>query len=99
MNHKVKALKTYQELKVMDKELKTIPEEGFEFEVSDERLKVLTGNNSYNITFVEEIKAKKKKDIPETKTNEKELIDLGKAKKIKKGEPIPVPVDPTITDK
>ena len=52
MLHKVVALNTYQRLKVKDGKLDKILPEGFPFEVDDERLKVLLGDNPYKIPFV-----------------------------------------------
>ncbi len=50
---KVKATKAYKELKVRDKELGRTPEEGEIFEVSEERAKILMGDNAYKTAFVE----------------------------------------------
>lgn len=52
MLHKVIALDTYKKKLISDKELGFVPEPNYEFEVSDERLKVLLGNNGYHLTFV-----------------------------------------------
>lgn len=52
MLHKVVALGTYEKMKLVDKELGFRPKEGFEFEVSDERLDLLLGNNTYHVPFV-----------------------------------------------
>lgn len=63
----VEALVTYKEKKVKDKELNRIPEPGEQFEVTEERLEVLLGNNSHNTAFVkvieetEDIESKKEK--------------------------------------
>lgn len=53
MLHKVKALDTYTKMNVMDSEQKDVLKEGFVFEVDDERLKVLLGDNVYGVAFVE----------------------------------------------
>lgn len=50
---KVKATKAYKELQVLDTELWRIPEEGEIFEVSEERAKILMGDNAYKTAFVE----------------------------------------------
>lgn len=55
MLHKVKALKTYSEKNIIDAKYGKVLEEGFVFEVDDERLKVLKGDNKYKVAFVEEI--------------------------------------------
>lgn len=52
---KVRATKKYEELKVDDAELKRMPKEGEEFEVSEERFNILNGNNSYKVIFVEKV--------------------------------------------
>lgn len=55
----VKATDKYKKLNLKDKELGRIPKQGEEFEVSDERYKVLTKENKFNevfVTKVEEIK-------------------------------------------
>ena len=53
---KVRALDTYRRLRVKDAVVDEILPEGFEFEVDEARLKVLTGNNKYKAAFVEVIK-------------------------------------------
>lgn len=54
MENKIKviALDTYTKRKIKDNELGYKPEEGTEFEVSEERLKVLLGENKYKLVFV-----------------------------------------------
>jgi hypothetical protein len=52
---KVKATDMYQKLKLKDKELGRIPEEGEEFEVSKERFIILTKKNPFKKVFVEEV--------------------------------------------
>lgn len=56
----VKATNKYKELNITDKELNKIPEEGEEFEVTEERYKVLTKTNQYKVVFVEKVEAKNK---------------------------------------
>lgn len=58
---KVKALDTYEKNSIKDKELDRIPKAGEIFEVSEERLDILLGNNDYDVPFVEIIKEKPKK--------------------------------------
>jgi hypothetical protein len=53
---KVRALNTYKELNVRDSELKFIPEEGYEFEISAERFETLNGKNKYGVKFVEKVR-------------------------------------------
>ena len=52
---KVEALNTYEKLNVQDNELKRILKQGEVFEVSEERLSVLLGDNSYNMAFVKKL--------------------------------------------
>lgn len=59
---KVRALDTYQKNNVIDNELKIIPKENYEFEVSEERYRVLTKDNPYNLKFVEKVKKEKSED-------------------------------------
>lgn len=75
---KVKATKAYEELNVMDAvEQKVLPE-GYEFEVSADRLDVLTGNNPYKAVFVELVETVElkdtelEKDIPITEVTPEE---------------------------
>ena len=57
---KVKATNKYKELNIQDNELGKIPEAGEEWEVTEERYKVLTETNKFNTVFVEKVKDKKK---------------------------------------
>ncbi len=75
---KVKATGKYEELKLEDKELKRVPKEGEEFEVSKERFAVLNGNNPYKAIFaipvLETAKASKdeaEKAVPKAKKKAK----------------------------
>lgn len=52
---KVKATNKYKELNLIDNELGRMPEEGEEFEVSEERFKVLAETNKFNEVFVEKV--------------------------------------------
>ena len=56
MRYLVKALNTYKEQNLLDNELGFIPEEGYEWEVSKERLDVLLGENGFGMKFVELVK-------------------------------------------
>lgn len=67
MLHKVRALKTYEEKNIVDAVEGKVLNEGFEFEVDDDRLKVLLGENKYNVAFVEEIT----EDAPKKKRSRK----------------------------
>jgi len=74
----VRATDQYEKLNLQDNELKRIPKTGEEFEVSEERYKVLTETNKFNAIFVEkvdkeEIKEKdKEKEEEEKEEEEKE---------------------------
>ena len=52
---RVKATNKYKELNLIDNELKRMPEEGEEFEISEERFEVLTETNKFNEVFVEKV--------------------------------------------
>ena len=52
---KVRATDKYQKLNIKDNELDRIPKQGEEFEISEERFKVLTQTNKFNIVFVEKV--------------------------------------------
>ena len=67
MKFKVRALGTYKELQCTDNELGRIPNPGEIFEVSGERLEVLTNpaKNSHNRVFVEKVDADKKAPVEE----------------------------------
>lgn len=70
---KVKATNKYKVLGVSDSQLGFIPEEGYEFEVTEERFKALSVNNSYNATFV--VKVEEKKEEPK-----EEVVEVAKKK-------------------
>lgn len=44
-------------------ELNAIVDEGFEFDVSEERYDVLHGNNGYHLIFVEKVEEKKEEPV------------------------------------
>ena len=52
---KVRATDKYEKLNIKDNELGRIPKQGEEFEVSEERFKVLTETNKFNAVFVEKV--------------------------------------------
>lgn len=51
----VKATNKYEKLNIKDKELNRVPKEGEEFEISEERYKVLTETNKYKEIFVKKV--------------------------------------------
>ena len=71
MKVKVEALGTYKQFNVIDTELGRVPNEGEQFEITKERLNVLTGNNELGKVFVkivEPVKAEvKKATLPKKK--------------------------------
>lgn len=70
MKVKVEALDTYKKYNVIDTELKRVPNEGEQFEITKERLNVLMGNNEMGKTFVkivEPVKEVKKAVAPKKK--------------------------------
>ena len=76
----VKATNKYKELNLQDKELKRIPDEGEEFEVSEERYKVLTETNEYSEVFIEKVE----QEVIETATKKTEKETAVKKTKKKK---------------
>ena len=52
MKVKVEALGTYKQFNVIDTELGRVPDEGEQFEITKERLNILTGNNELGKVFV-----------------------------------------------
>ena len=52
MGIKVEALDTYRKMRINDSELNMIVPEGYQFEVSKKRLKVLLGDNTFKVPFV-----------------------------------------------
>lgn len=70
---KVVALDTYERLKVSDAEYGTRIAEGTEFVVSEERLKVLLGNNRFNEAFVKlaEVKEEVEEEKPKKRGRKK----------------------------
>lgn len=51
----VKATNQYEKLNITDKELKRVPKEGEQFEITKERYDVLTKTNEYKAKFVEKV--------------------------------------------
>lgn len=62
---KVKATDVYEKRQILDGTLKRIPKKGEIFEVTEERYKILRGNNIYGLVFVEEVETAKKEPIVE----------------------------------
>ena len=58
----VEATSIYQERNLKDGQLNRIPEKGFQWEVTPERMRILTGNNPYQLKFVRVVSSYVKKD-------------------------------------
>lgn len=56
---KVKALDTYEKLNIKDEKLNIVPKKGKVFQVTEDRLKILLGDNRHHIAFVEIVEDKK----------------------------------------
>lgn len=77
------ALDTYERLKVTDKEYGSVIPKGTEFQVSDERLEVLLGNNGYRVAFVK-LKNEKKVEVEKDEVATEEVVEeVAKPKKKK----------------
>lgn len=61
----VKATDKYEKLNIQDNELGRIPKPGEEWEITEERYRVLTKTNKYNTVFVEKVRRKKKEEKTE----------------------------------
>lgn len=79
----VKATNKYKELNLKDNELGRIPEAGEQWEITEERYKVLTQTNKYNAVFVE--KVEKVKEVETTTKKVKAGTVVKKTKTTKKG--------------
>lgn len=76
----VEALDTYEKKNIRDNELNRIPKPGERFEVTEERLKVLLGNNTHNQVFVKIVEETKteglKEGTKETKKKTKKTKEI-----------------------
>lgn len=70
----VKATNKYKELKLKDNELNRIPEQGEQWEVSEERYKVLTQTNKFNAVFVEKVEEAKEIETATKKVKEETAV-------------------------
>lgn len=68
---KVRALNTYEEKHMQDGVLRRIPKKGEEWMVTEDRLKILLGDNPYSIPFVEVVETYQKEENKEVNTEEK----------------------------
>lgn len=75
---KVRALAVYEQQNIQDSTLGRIPYAGEVFEISEERYKVLSGNNEYHIKFVELVEEKP------IETEQKEVAKETAVKKVTK---------------
>ena len=74
----VKATEKYEKLNLQDNELKRIPKLGEEFEVSEDRYKVLTGANKFNEVFVEKVEVKEVIEIAKKKVKVEKAVKRAK---------------------
>lgn len=76
MRYLVEALDTYEKEKIKDHDLGRIPSPGEQFEVNEERLNVLLGNNTYGKAFVKKIERpnEKPKKVVKKKENKIAII-------------------------
>ena len=75
----IKATNKYKELKLKDNELGRIPEQGEQWEVTEERYKVLTQTNKFNAVFVEKVE-----EVKEVETATKKAETETAVKKTRK---------------
>lgn len=77
----VKATDKYEKLNLKDNELGRIPKKGEEFEVSEERYKVLTQTNRFNEVFVEKVEEAKEIETATKKAKTEKAIKKTTTKK------------------
>ena len=82
MTHRVVALDTYQKRRIVDQAYGRIMYEGEEFDVSDERLDVLLGNNAYKVPFVKLVE-EPKEEVAEEPVKEEPVEEAPIPKKRK----------------
>ena len=81
---KVKATNEFKRLGVHPIELGYIPEEGKEFEVTEERFNKLNGNNNFHTIFVKPIEEQQEEPKKETHTAKKTTTKKSTKKLTKK---------------
>ena len=80
----VKATNKYEKLNLKDNELGRIPKEGEEFEVSEERYKILTQTNEFNEVFVEKVEKIKEVETATKKVEKEKAVKKTTTKKTTK---------------
>lgn len=80
----VKATDRYEKLNIKDLELDKIPKKGEEFEVSEERYRVLTKANEYHEVFVEKVEETEEVETATKKTEKETVIKKTTTRKNKK---------------
>ena len=80
----VKATDKYEKLNLKDNELGRIPKKGEEFEVSEERYKVLTQTNRFNEVFVEKVEQAKEIETATKKAKTEKAVKKTTTKKTTK---------------
>lgn len=84
MKVKVRATDASKKRNIAISDIHRIAQPGEEFEIDESRLRKLTGDNVWNLKFVEVVKEKFEK------------VEIKEEAKPKIEEPIPVPTDPTL---
>ena len=80
----VKATDRYEKLNIKDLELNKIPKKGEEFEVSEERYRVLTKANEYHEVFVKKVEETEEVETATKKTEKETAIKKTTTRKNKK---------------
>ncbi len=80
----VKATDRYEKLNIKDLELDKIPKKGEEFEVSEERYRVLTKANEYHEVFVKKVEETEEVETATKKTEKETAIKKTITRKNKK---------------
>lgn len=80
----VRATDKYKKLNIKDNELGRIPKIGEEFEVSEERYKVLTQTNKFNEIFVEKVEEAEEIETATKKVKTEKAVKKTTTKKITK---------------
>ena len=80
----VKATDKYEKLNLQDNELGRIPKKGEQFEVSEERYKVLTQTNKFNEVFVEKVEKIKEVETATKKAEKEKAVKKTTTKKTTK---------------
>lgn len=80
----VKATDKYEKLNLKDNELGRIPKEGEQFQVSEERYKVLTQTNKFNEVFIEKVEEAEEIETATKKVKTEKAVKKATTKKTTK---------------